>query len=73
MSAPKDGWVLVPPEVANLYNFMCTVFVPMTSQQEEIDKSLQLARAAVDPKTIVGKRGSGPYLCDHFKLDEAES
>ena len=38
-----EGMKLVPVEVLNLYNFMASCFVPMTSQQEQIALSLVLA------------------------------
>lgn len=41
------GWQLVPKEVADLYSFMCSAFVPMTRQQEEIAKQLDLAKQAM--------------------------
>lgn len=42
-----DGMVMVPVEVLNLYEFMRLAFVPMTSQHEQINISLQLACAAM--------------------------
>ena len=49
------GWQLVPKEVADLYGFMCSAFVPMTGQQEEIAKQLDLAKQAMkaEPKPEV--------------------
>ncbi len=49
------GWQLVPKEVADLYSFMCSAFVPMTGQQEEIAKQLDLAKQAMkaEPKPEV--------------------
>lgn len=41
------GCVIVPVEVMNLYHFMCSAFVPVTSQHEQINISLQLAKKAV--------------------------
>lgn len=40
------GGVIVPVEVANLYDFMRTAFLPTNAQQEEIAISLELARKA---------------------------
>lgn len=50
--APKQepipaGYQLVPVEVVNLFNFMDTSFVAMTSQQEQIKISLDIARKAM--------------------------
>lgn len=41
------GYALVPVEVRNLYDFMCTAFVPMTGQHDQIAISLDLAKAAM--------------------------
>ena len=43
----REGWVSVPKEVKDFYDFADTVFVPFTSQQEELKKSLDLARNAM--------------------------
>lgn len=48
----SEGFVAVPVEVANLYDFMHTAFVPMTPQQEQIEISLELARKACGGKFI---------------------
>lgn len=45
-SAPPAQPV-VPQEVVNLYDFMVAAFTPMTTQQEEIQKSLNLAKQAM--------------------------
>jgi hypothetical protein len=51
----QEGWQLMPKEVADLYGFMCSAFVPMTGQQEEIAKQLDLAKQAMkaEPKPEV--------------------
>jgi hypothetical protein len=41
------GYALVPVEVRNLYDFMCTAFVPVTGQHDQIAISLDLAKAAM--------------------------
>lgn len=41
------GYALVPVEVRNLYDFMCTAFVPVTWQHDQIAISLDLAKAAM--------------------------
>ena len=41
------GAVIVPCEVLNLYEFMVAAFAPMTGQQKEIQKSLDLAKTAM--------------------------
>ncbi len=43
----KPGTVIVPREVLHLYEFMVAAFSPMTGQQKEIQKSLDLAKEAM--------------------------
>lgn len=47
LKAVPAGFVVVPAEVLDLYRFMATAFVPMTSQQDQIAISLQKAKAAI--------------------------
>ena len=55
----SEGFVAVPVEVANLYDFMHTAFVPMTPQQEQIAISLELARKACGGKFIAAAAQQG--------------
>lgn len=60
-AAQPPGMVMVPVELVNLYEFMCTAFVPLSSQQNEIAISL---KAAIDAMTEC--RSAAP------KADKAE-
>jgi len=42
-----EGYQLVPIEVLNLYRFMVSSFIPLTSQQEQIMISLDKAKTAM--------------------------
>lgn len=56
------GYALVPVEVRNLYDFMCTAFVPVTGQHDQIAISLDLAKAAMlsaAPQPVVREPLSG--------------
>lgn len=45
--APPDGYVLVPVEVRDLYDFMAITFTPFTGQHQQIKIQLELARKAM--------------------------
>ncbi|HEL3849493.1 TPA: hypothetical protein UMZ03_000156 [Stenotrophomonas maltophilia] len=44
---PPEGYVLVPVEVRDLYDFMAITFTPFTGQHQQIKIQLELARQAV--------------------------
>lgn len=44
----NEGVCVVPTEVVDLFNFMVTAFVPVTSQQEQIKISLDVAKKAME-------------------------
>ena len=59
-----SSYVLVPVEVANLYDFMHTAFVPMTSQHEQIAISLDLARKACGFRYIAAGAVTSPAVVE---------
>jgi len=60
--------VLVPVEVANLYDFMHTAFNPMTSQQDQIEISLDLARKACGYRHIAAGAVAPPAVVEPPEL-----
>lgn len=62
------GCVLVPLEAKALYDFMCAAFTPLTGQQEEIWKSLQLAKDAMAALAAQAAPAPGVHLDDLAEL-----
>lgn len=59
---PKSGgdFVSVPREVLDFFNFASTIFVPFTSQQQELQISLMKARDAMTAANLLRYEGHKP-------------